>query len=90
MLTFIDQELIFVVLHLTGPGDCEWFAVPDAYWGAIAKLCDSRGSNYLHGSWWPDLKELYAENIPVFRFMQKPGDMVWINAGEIYVCGYCV
>jgi len=20
-----------------GPGDCEWFAVPDSYWGAICK-----------------------------------------------------
>lgn len=23
-----------------GPGDCEWFAVPDAYWGVINNLCD--------------------------------------------------
>ncbi|KAJ8975675.1 hypothetical protein NQ317_019630 [Molorchus minor] len=23
-----------------GPGDCEWFAVPDAYWGAICALCE--------------------------------------------------
>ena len=23
-----------------GPGDCEWFGVPDAYWGAIHNLCE--------------------------------------------------
>ena len=23
-----------------GPGDCEWFGVPDAYWGAIQNLCE--------------------------------------------------
>lgn len=23
-----------------GPGDCEWFGVPDAYWGVIANLCE--------------------------------------------------
>lgn len=23
-----------------GPGDCEWFAVPDAYWGVINNLCE--------------------------------------------------
>lgn len=23
-----------------GPGDCEWFAVPDAYWGGVQKLCE--------------------------------------------------
>ena len=39
------------------------------------------GCNYLHGSWWPDLNELYEENIPVYRFLQKPGDMVWVNSG---------
>lgn len=22
-----------------GPGDCEWFAVPEQYWGAIHRLC---------------------------------------------------
>lgn len=39
-------------------------------------------TNYLHGSWWPDLQELYDENVPVYRFHQKPGDMVWVNSGE--------
>ena len=23
-----------------GPGDCEWFAVPDQYWGVINSLCE--------------------------------------------------
>lgn len=23
-----------------GPGDCEWFAVHDNYWGAISEICD--------------------------------------------------
>ena len=23
-----------------GPGDCEWFAVPNAYWGVIYNLCE--------------------------------------------------
>lgn len=41
-------------------------------------------TNYLHGSWWPDLQELYDENVPVYRFHQKPGDMVWVNSGK---CG---
>lgn len=22
-----------------GPGDCEWFGVPEEYWGAINRLC---------------------------------------------------
>jgi len=27
------------------------------------------------------LEDLYEENIPVYRFLQRPGDLVWVNAG---------
>ncbi|XP_060660433.1 lysine-specific demethylase 6A isoform X1 [Drosophila nasuta] len=67
-----------------GPGDCEWFAVPDSYWGGIHNLCEKNNISYLHGSWWPVLEDLYKENIPVYRFIQKPGDLVWVNAGCVH------
>lgn len=75
-----------------GPGDCEWFAVPDAYWGAVCALCDQNQINYLHGSWWPVLDDLHKSNIPVYRFMQRPGDLVWVNAGCVHwvqAVGWC-
>lgn len=75
-----------------GPGDCEWFAVPEQYWGAIHRLTERRGLNFLTGSWWPDLEELWQEEIPVYRFLQKPGDLVWINSGTIHwvqAIGWC-
>ncbi|XP_025262592.1 histone demethylase UTY isoform X1 [Camponotus floridanus] len=75
-----------------GPGDCEWFAVPDAYWGMICSLCERNGISYLHGSWWPNLDDLYEENIPVYRFLQRPGDLVWVNAGCVHwvqAVGWC-
>ncbi|KAL0267841.1 UNVERIFIED_CONTAM: hypothetical protein PYX00_009996 [Menopon gallinae] len=75
-----------------GPGDCEWFAVPDAYWGGVQALCQKNGLSYLHGSWWPSLDDLYAENIPVYRFLQRPGDLVWVNAGCVHwvqAVGWC-
>ncbi|KAL6440902.1 hypothetical protein ACFW04_003367 [Cataglyphis niger] len=75
-----------------GPGDCEWFAVPYEYWGALYSLCERNGVKYL-GSWWPpNLDELYKENIPVYRFLQKPGDLVWVNVGCIHwvqATGFC-
>lgn len=40
--------------------------------------------NFLHGSWWPILQDLFAENIPVYRFHQKPGDLVFVGAGTIH------
>ncbi|XP_066247383.1 lysine-specific demethylase 6A isoform X1 [Euwallacea similis] len=75
-----------------GPGDCEWFAVPDSYWGAICRLCEQNQINYLHGSWWPVLEDLYKANIPVYRFLQRPGDLVWVNAGCVHwvqAVGWC-
>ncbi|KAG5894949.1 hypothetical protein JTB14_023298 [Gonioctena quinquepunctata] len=75
-----------------GPGDCEWFGVPDSYWGAIHNLCEKNQINYLHGSWWPILDDLYHANIPVYRFLQRPGDLVWVNAGCVHwvqAVGWC-
>ena len=40
--------------------------------------------DYLSDSWWPVLKDLYDANIQVYRFIQKPGDLVWLNAGTIH------
>lgn len=59
----------------------EWFAVPDAYWGKIYELCEKNKMDYLHGSWWPNLDDCAKAKIPVYRFTQKPGDLVWVNSG---------
>ncbi|XP_016143433.1 LOW QUALITY PROTEIN: lysine-specific demethylase 6B-like [Sinocyclocheilus grahami] len=75
-----------------GPGDCEWFAVHDNYWEAISDFCVKHGVDYLTGSWWPVLDDLYRANIPVYRFIQRPGDLVWINAGTVHwvqAVGWC-
>ncbi|XP_067669128.1 lysine-specific demethylase 6A-like isoform X2 [Haliotis asinina] len=75
-----------------GPGDCEWFAVPDQYWGVIYNLCEKNSVNYLTGSWWPVLEDLYEEDVPVYRFIQKPGDLVWIGPGTVHwvqAIGWC-
>ncbi|XP_037126646.1 lysine (K)-specific demethylase 6B, b isoform X1 [Syngnathus acus] len=75
-----------------GPGDCEWFAVHEHYWEAINTFCEKHGVDYLTGSWWPVLEDLYSSNIPVYRFIQRPGDLVWINAGTVHwvqAVGWC-
>lgn len=75
-----------------GPGDCEWFAVPEQYWGVIQRLCQRNGVDYLRGSWWPDLDTLRRASVPVYRFLQRPGDLVWINAGCVHwvqAVGWC-
>ncbi|XP_070710415.1 lysine-specific demethylase 6B [Pempheris klunzingeri] len=75
-----------------GPGDCEWFSVHENYWQAISDFCEKHGVDYLTGSWWPVLEDLYNANIPVYRFIQRPGDLVWINAGTVHwvqAVGWC-
>uniref|UniRef100_W5M1F1 [histone H3]-trimethyl-L-lysine(27) demethylase n=1 Tax=Lepisosteus oculatus TaxID=7918 RepID=W5M1F1_LEPOC len=75
-----------------GPGDCEWFAVPEPYWGVMNDFCEKNNINFLMGSWWPNLEDLYEANVPVYRFIQRPGDLVWINAGTVHwvqAIGWC-
>lgn len=64
-----------------GPGDCEWFAVSHEYWGVIHGLCEKNGIDFMDGVWWPILDDLYDSQVPVYRFIQKPGDLVFINSG---------
>ncbi|XP_077337053.1 lysine-specific demethylase 6A isoform X2 [Lithobates pipiens] len=75
-----------------GPGDCEWFVVPETYWCVMNDFCEKNNINYLLGSWWPNLEDLYEANVPVYRFIQRPGDLVWINAGTVHwvqAIGWC-
>ncbi|XP_067116876.1 lysine-specific demethylase 6A isoform X1 [Osmerus mordax] len=75
-----------------GPGDCEWFAVPEPYWGTINHFCEKNNINFLMGSWWPNLEDLYETDVPVYRFIQRPGDLVWLNTGTVHwvqAIGWC-
>ena len=45
-----------------GPGDSEWFGVPEDYWGGLHELCEKNGVNYLHVSWWPNKKNAIENN----------------------------
>jgi histone demethylase len=47
-------------------------------------LYSRSGVSYLHGSWWPLMEDMKEAGIPVYRFMQKPGELVWVNAGCIH------
>ncbi|KAM6140764.1 LOW QUALITY PROTEIN: lysine-specific demethylase 6A [Pterocles gutturalis] len=73
------------------PGDCEWFGCL-SYWGVMNDFCEQNNMNFLMGSWWPNLEDLYEANVPVYRFIQRPGDLVWINAGTVHwvqAIGWC-
>ncbi|CAD5222218.1 unnamed protein product [Bursaphelenchus xylophilus] len=67
-----------------GPGDCEWFGVSYEYFPMIDAMCKERKIEFLDSSWWPDFDDLMAAGIPVYRFTQKPGDIVWVNGGCVH------
>ncbi|VDK47767.1 unnamed protein product [Anisakis simplex] len=67
-----------------GPGECEWFAVPYEYWPVIDNMLREKGMDYLKGVWWPDMDDLLEMGVPVHRFIQKAGDLVWIGSGCVH------
>jgi histone demethylase len=58
--------------------------VPEDYWGSLHDLCERNTVDYLQGQWWPNMKDLMEAKIPVYRFLQRPGDLVWVNSGCIH------
>ncbi|KAI6231876.1 hypothetical protein M3Y95_00427800 [Aphelenchoides besseyi] len=75
-----------------GPGECEWFGVSYEYYPIIDKMCRERGLDFLKGAWWPDYEELIKAGVPVYRFTQKAGDLVWVGGGCVHwvqATGWC-
>ncbi|CAD5233522.1 unnamed protein product [Bursaphelenchus xylophilus] len=75
-----------------GPGECEWFGVAWEYYPMIDKMCRERGLDFLRGAWWPSYDELIEAGIPVYRFTQKAGDLVWVGGGCVHwvqATGWC-
>jgi len=40
--------------------------------------------DYLTGSWWPDPQDLYEKKVPLYHFIQKPGDLVFIGPATVH------
>lgn len=76
----------------TGPGDYEWCAVSRNYGSILTRLCNRNGFELSGDGWWPKISDLLKYNIPIYRFSQRPGDLVWVNSGTIYwvqATGWC-
>ena len=68
----------------TGPGDYEWCAISGDYEKILTKLCNQSGFEIESRNWWPRLNDLQRYNVPIYRFSQRPGDLVWVNSGTFY------
>ena len=56
-----------------GPGDCEWFVVPQEYWGVFHEICERNKIDYLSGVYdWDNSLELYEiKRVHFFHFFLK-------------------
>jgi hypothetical protein len=75
-----------------GVEPCLWFAVPTEYWKNLEFLVEKNRVHFLLRSWWPNLDDLSRAGIPVFRFKQEDGDLVFVNVGcthWVQALGFC-
>ncbi|KAF8364001.1 hypothetical protein PRIPAC_90924 [Pristionchus pacificus] len=88
----IENNAVASVNINIGPGDCEWFGVDYKYYGVVEKMLRKQGIDFLSGSWWPNAEQLLEMGVPVFRFTQREGELVWVGQGCIHwvqALGYC-
>merc|ERR1712130_80386 len=69
-----------------------WLSTPEEYWPLLDDLCRKNRVKYLEDPWWPAIDELVEAGIPVHRYVQRPGDIVILNAGTphwVQADGFC-
>ena len=77
---YLQENNNFCAVNINvGPGDSEWFGVPNEYWYKLGKMCEKNSLNYLKSSWWPVLEELIEAGIPTYRQVRSP---MAINPGR--------
>merc|ERR1712071_359103 len=80
-----QENLNFSAINInTGPGDVEWYCVHGSYWSVFDELAKKNGLTAARDSWWPNLDDLWRAKVPVYRFVQKPGDTVVLNSGTVH------
>ena len=75
-----------------GPGDTSWLGCPEEYWPVLDDLCKKNRTDYLEEPWWPSIEELIEAEIPIHRYVQRPGDIVFLNSGTphwVQADGWC-
>ncbi|PIC21201.1 hypothetical protein B9Z55_026128 [Caenorhabditis nigoni] len=73
-----------------GPGDCVWFAIPAEFSQSLGKILrnhrarkDTQRSAFAQ-TWWPNEEECIKEGIVFHKFVQKPGQLVYVCIGTYH------
>ncbi|CAO4364451.1 unnamed protein product [Caenorhabditis nigoni] len=77
--------------HNIGPGDCLWFGIPLEFSGAFQKLLKKKlystakhRAKLYEYEHWPSEADCIQYGIPVQKFIQKPGDTVYVGIGTYH------
>lgn len=78
-----NQGLVSVNINI-GPGVCIWYSISMKYIVALEELLCRKSCFPYHTPIWPSEKELKKAEIPYKKFIQYPGEMVFINTGTYH------
>ncbi|CAO4387359.1 unnamed protein product [Caenorhabditis nigoni] len=71
-----------------GPADCIWWAVPAEYSQSFAQLLNrqrrTKKSSAFSQTWWPNEEECIKQGIVVQKFVQRPGQLVYVGIGTYH------
>ena len=72
---------------IIGPGDSEWYTIENTHVPKFRTLVLKTFGLDIHkneGFWFSDVDFCLENQIPVKKFIQKPGDLVYLNAGCLH------
>ncbi|CAL2051713.1 unnamed protein product [Caenorhabditis brenneri] len=76
-----------------GPDDCVWYTVPMEFAASLEKLLGDKGANLCSSAIWLNEDQLKDAGISYSKFVQKAGDMVFVNTGThhwVQSNGFCI
>ncbi|EGT52510.1 hypothetical protein CAEBREN_08705 [Caenorhabditis brenneri] len=67
-----------------GPDACVWYCISMKYAADLEKLLCSKNCALYHSKIWPSENELKDHGISYSKFLQQPGEMVFVNTGTYH------
>jgi len=78
---------MFIIKYIKGPDDCEWYTIDNTHVQKFRKVVKKIFDLDIHkdeGLWFSNVDFCLENEIPVKKFVQKPGDIVYTNSGTLH------
>ncbi|KAF1759783.1 hypothetical protein GCK72_016250 [Caenorhabditis remanei] len=82
----LENNCLASLNYNIGPGDCIWYGIPMEYAAQVQKIVAKRmkSQKMLIEGFWGCEAEIIAAGIPLQKFIQKPGDLVYVGIGTYH------